>query len=70
VLSKLAHHNWDRLCYNERKRRLRKAQQESEKAISGVLIDESEAKAKEMVEIIEMLLRQEEVKWLQRSRVN
>jgi hypothetical protein len=49
---------------------LRKAQQESEKAISGVLIDESEAKAKEMVEIIEMLLRQEEVKWLQRSRVN
>jgi hypothetical protein len=38
--------------------------------VSGVISNDSEAKAKEMAEIIEMLLEQEEIRWLQRSRAN
>jgi hypothetical protein len=49
------------------KKRLRQAQRDFEKAMSSVISDDSEAKAKE---IIEMLLEQEEIRWLQRSRAN
>jgi hypothetical protein len=52
------------------KKRLRQAQRDFEKAVSGIISDDSEAKAKEMAEIIEMLLEQEKIRWLQRSRAN
>jgi hypothetical protein len=75
VLGQLAHmhgalHDWDSSILKAPKKRLQKAQREFEKAVSGVISDESESKAKEMAELIEMLLEQEEIRWLQRSRVN
>jgi hypothetical protein len=57
--------------YSEKnEKRLRKAQRELEEAMSGQLTDENEAKAKEMANLIEILLEQEEVYWSQRSRAN
>jgi hypothetical protein len=50
--------------------RLHKAQRDFEAAISGVISDESEAKAKEIADLIEVLLEQEEIHWLQRVRAN
>jgi hypothetical protein len=74
-LARLSHlhgalHEWDKSILKAPKKRLRRAQREFEKAVSGVISDESEAKAKEMADLIEMLLEQEEVHWLQRSRAN
>jgi hypothetical protein len=63
-------HEWDKSVLKAPKKRLRRAQCEFSKAVSGVISDESEAKAKEMANLIEMLLEQEEVRWFQRSRAN
>jgi hypothetical protein len=75
VLNKLgrvhdALHDWDKKVLNQPKKRLRKAQRDFETAVSSAITDESEAKAKEMADLIEMLLEQEEISWLQRSIAN
>jgi hypothetical protein len=75
VLSKLNHmhqalHAWDSKVLKKPKRRLRKAQREYNNAMTGPISDESEKKAKESANLIEILLEQEEVHWLQRSRAN
>jgi hypothetical protein len=75
VLARLIHllgalHDWDKVVLKALKKSLRRAQHEFEKAVSGVLSAEREEKAKEMAELIELLLEQEEIRRLQRSRVN
>jgi hypothetical protein len=52
------------------KKRLKKAQRELEAAVSGPMSDENEAIAKEKDALIEILLKQEEIYWQQRSHVN
>jgi hypothetical protein len=69
VLTKLgqlhgAMHAWDASVVQKPKKELRKAQQELDKALSGPMIDENDAKAKEMALIIELLLEHEEIYWL------
>jgi hypothetical protein len=63
-------HAWDATVLMKPRKRLRKAQRDFDIAVSGVLTDESEAKAKELAELIEILLEQEEIQWMQRSRAN
>jgi hypothetical protein len=63
-------HEWDKSMLKDPKKILRKAQREFKKAVSGVISDDSEAKAKEMAELIELLLEKEEIRWLQISRAN
>jgi hypothetical protein len=63
-------HDWDYSVLKKPKKRLRQAQKEFEKAVAGVITDESEAKAKELAELIEILLEQDEIHWLQRSSAN
>jgi hypothetical protein len=75
VLAKLNHihqtlHTWDSKVLKRPKRRLRKAQRELDKALSGPMNDDNERKAKESANLIEILLKPEEVHWLQRSRAN
>jgi hypothetical protein len=75
VLAKLstlhsALHAWDREVLNQPKRRLRKAQRDLENALSGPMSDENDAIAKEMANLVELLLEQEEVHSMQRSRAN
>jgi hypothetical protein len=70
VLAKLgrmqqALHEWDYSVLKKPKKHLRHAQKEFENAVVGVIIDESEAKAKELAELIEILLEQDEIHWLQ-----
>jgi hypothetical protein len=38
--------------------------------MNGPMTDENDAKAKELANLVEILLEQEEIHWLQRSRVN
>jgi hypothetical protein len=61
VLAKLAHlhgamHAWDMSICKEPKKKLRDAQRELDKAMSGPISDDSEAKAKEMALLIELML--------------
>jgi hypothetical protein len=49
---------------------LKKAQDKLEKAMNGPMNDDNEAVAKEMAELIDLLLEQEETHWMQRSRAN
>jgi hypothetical protein len=75
VLAKMNHvhavlHAWDSKVLKQPKRRLRKAQSELDKAMTGPISDENDKKAKESANLIEILLEQEGVHWLQRSRVN
>jgi hypothetical protein len=75
VLVKLAHmhsalHAWDADVLKQPKQRLRTAQQKLERAMAGPLSDENELIAKEQAALIELLLEQDEVQWMQRSRVN
>jgi hypothetical protein len=75
VLGKLGHlhealHAWDEQVLKKPNKRLKKAQRELEKAMSGPISDESETIAKEKAALIELLLEQEEIHWLQRSRAN
>jgi UDP-N-acetylglucosamine:LPS N-acetylglucosamine transferase len=58
-------HEWDYSVLKKPKKHLRHAQKEFENAVVGVIIDESEAKAKELAELIEILLEQDEIHWLQ-----
>jgi hypothetical protein len=75
VLSKLNQvhafiHEWDFAVLKQPKKRLRKAQRELQDALNGPMNDESDTKAKEAANLIEILLEQEEVHWAQRSRAN
>jgi hypothetical protein len=63
-------HAWDSNVLKQPKKRLRKAQRQLDDVLSGHLTDESEEKAKELANLIEILLEQEEVYWSQRSRAN
>jgi hypothetical protein len=45
-------------------------QRDLEKALSGPMSDENDAIAKEMANLVELLLEQEEVHWMRRSRGN
>jgi hypothetical protein len=68
VLSKLEHmhgalHRWDHNVLKQPKKRLRKAQEKFERAMTGPMNDESEVIAKEMADLIELLLEQEEIHW-------
>jgi hypothetical protein len=63
-------HAWDSHVLRKPKRRLHKAQRELEKAMNGPISDENESKAKEMADLIELLLEQDEVYWAQRSRAD
>ena len=75
VLAELSHlhgslHEWDKQFLKRPKKRIRKAQRELEQALNGPMNDENEAKAKEQAALVEILLEQEEVHWLQRARAN
>jgi hypothetical protein len=75
VLAKLEHlhgalHAWDNRFLQKPKRRLRNAQRILEKALNGPMNDENDTIAKEMADLVELLLEQEEVYWSQRSRAN
>jgi hypothetical protein len=63
-------HAWDRAVLKEPKRRLRRAQNKLEKALNGPMNTENEVLAKEMADLVELLLEQEETHWFQRSRAN
>jgi hypothetical protein len=74
-LGRLSHmhaalHAWDHRVLKKPKRRLLKAQWELEKAMNGPMNNDNETKAKEMANLIELLLEQDEVYWAQRSRAN
>jgi hypothetical protein len=61
VLGRLSHmhaalHAWDKRVLKKPKRRLRSAQRELDAALSGPITDESEKKAKEKANLIEILL--------------
>jgi hypothetical protein len=63
-------HAWDKAVLKKPKRRLHRAQQKLEKVLNGTLSDENDIIAKEMADLVELLLEQEEIHWLQRSRAN
>jgi hypothetical protein len=63
-------HAWDSQVLRKLEHCLRKAQRELEKAMNGPISNESEAKAKEMANLIKLLLEQDEIYWAQRSRAN
>jgi hypothetical protein len=63
-------HAWDNNFLKKPKKRLRQVQRELETALSRPMNNENEILAKEKAALIELLLEQEEVHWLQRSRVN
>jgi hypothetical protein len=73
VLAKLnklygALHEWDANVLQNLRKRLKKAQEKLEK--NGPMNDDNEAVAKEMAELIDLLLAQEETHWMQWSRAN
>jgi hypothetical protein len=75
VLDRLAHmhhalHAWDASVLRKPKRRIRRAQKKLENSMCGPMTEENEIIAKETAELIELLLEQEEMHWLQRSRAN
>jgi hypothetical protein len=57
-------HDWDKKYLRQPKKRIRKAQHELEEALNGPMCVENETKAKELAELVEILLEQEEVHWL------
>jgi hypothetical protein len=66
VLEKLAHmhkslHDWDIQVLKQPRTRIRKAQKKMEKAMNGPMNDENDKIAKEMNELIEILLEQENI---------
>jgi hypothetical protein len=72
VLAKLEHmhtklHDLDKKFLKWPKRRIRQAQHEFEKDMNGPMIDKNDAKSKELADLVEILLDQEEIHWLQRS---
>jgi hypothetical protein len=63
-------HAWDKDFLKKPQRRIRTAQRKLERAMAGPITAENELIAKEQAELIELLLEQEEVHWMQRSRTN
>lgn len=63
-----AFHDWDKRVRKKPKRRIRKAQKDLERIMSGPINDESEEKRKELSELIEYLLELEEIHYMKRSR--
>jgi hypothetical protein len=63
-------HAWNDSVLKQPKKKIRQSQRELEKAMTGQITDESEARAKEMTNLIELLLEQEEIYWSQRSTAN
>uniref|UniRef100_A0A452ZC68 Uncharacterized protein n=2 Tax=Aegilops tauschii subsp. strangulata TaxID=200361 RepID=A0A452ZC68_AEGTS len=63
-------HDWDQRVLKKPKKRLRKAQRDLEKIITGPMNDETEEKRNELSELIEFLLELEEIHYMQRSRSN
>jgi hypothetical protein len=62
--------NWDANVLQKPKARLQKAQRELEQAMRGPMNDENEIVAKEMAALVDMLLEQQEIHWMQRSCAN
>jgi UDP-2,3-diacylglucosamine pyrophosphatase LpxH len=63
-------HAWDMQVLQKPKGRLRKAQRELERTMNGPLSADNDIKAKELANLVEILLEQEEIYWSQRSRAN
>jgi hypothetical protein len=63
-------HAWDAEILQQPKRRLQAAQRKLKRAMAVPLSDENETIAKEQAALIELLLEQDEVHWMQRFRVN
>ncbi|XP_071676904.1 uncharacterized protein [Lolium perenne] len=75
VLARLSHmhsslHEWDNDILKKPKQRLKTAQRKLERAMQGPLTEENDTIAKEQSALIELLLEQDEVHWMQRSRAN
>jgi hypothetical protein len=58
-------HAWDNNILKKPKSRLQQAQREYEEAMNGPLTEENTVIAKELSNLIELLLEQEEVHWMQ-----
>ncbi|XP_071685195.1 uncharacterized protein [Lolium perenne] len=58
-------HAWDDAVLKTPKKRIRQAQRDLDNALSGPMNDENEAIAKQKAALIELLLEQQEVHWLQ-----
>jgi hypothetical protein len=63
-------HEWDANLLQNPKKRIKIAQRKLETAMCGPMNDDNEAVAKEMAELIDLLLEQEETHRMQRSRAN
>ena len=63
-------HSWDRITLKGPKRRISKLKKELEKLRRGPMNAESRSRQKEVLVLIENLLDQEEIFWLQRGRAN
>jgi hypothetical protein len=63
-------HAWDQRALRGPKKELRSSQRELETVMRGPINPENEQKKKEIAELIEKLLEQEEIRWNQRSRAN
>jgi hypothetical protein len=63
-------HAWDQRVLRGPKKRLRSAQRELETVMRGPINQENDQRKKEIAELIEKLLEQEEIRWNQRSRAN
>jgi hypothetical protein len=63
-------HAWDHDFLKKPKHLIRTAQRKLERAMAGPLTTENDLIAKEQAKLIELLLEQEEVHWMQRSQTN
>ena len=63
-------HTWDRETLKGPKVRIRKLKKELERLRRGPLNTESQCRQKEIIVLIENILDQEEIFWLQRGRAN
>ena len=61
---------WDRDILKGPKKRINKLKKELERLRRGPMCAESQARQKEILVLIENLLEQEEIYWLQRGRAN
>jgi hypothetical protein len=63
-------HDWNDKVLRKPQKQIRKAQKHFDEAMSGPMTAEKLEMAKEMKELIDLLLEQEETHWMQRSRAN
>jgi hypothetical protein len=63
-------HAWDNEVLKKPRKRLKTAQRKLERTMAGPLTEENEIIAKEQAALIELLLKQDEVHWMQRSQAN